>query len=239
VSARAPVIRVLATGYAVFVCAALVPRLLAGTALAGFFDAHPTAPHFLVKTVLLGFTLVAVRVSGHGWRHFGFQRATGVHWARAVGLGALLGGAATVCIIATPAQGMPQLKSFGLVGLIVSVWFYSSVTEELFVRGWLQSSLESAGHGNGERRALPVLLSGLFFGSLHLSLVPAGADWMTVVILVAATTLLGFQTARLRQRHGSLLPAIAAHVAFNVGGLAAGILINVIAIARTGAPIQP
>jgi membrane protease YdiL (CAAX protease family) len=231
------------TGYAVFGVALLVPRLLAGTELGAFFEAHPTAPHFIVKTILLAFTLAAVWISGRRsgpgsgptWGHYGFRRPIGARWLRAAGLGGLLGAAATAGILLTPAEGVPGLRSFGFLGLVFSVWLYSSVTEELFVRGWLQSSLRDAFPEGGS----PVVISGLFFGSMHLSLIPSGADWWTVVILVTATTLLGFQTAHLRRRTESLLPPIAAHVAFNVGGLLAGILVNLVAILRTGAPIQP
>lgn len=231
--------KLIVTGYAVFGFAILVPRLLARTGVGDFFEAHPTAPHFIVKTILLAFTLAAIwisgRISGRDWGDYGFRRATGARWLRAVGLGGLLGAVATAGILLTPAQGVPGLKSFGLLGLVLSVWFYSSVTEELFVRGWLQSALQ---HATPEG-ASSVVISGIFFGSMHLSLLLAGADWWTVVILVTTTALLGLQTASLRRRTDSLLPPIAAHVAFNVGGLAAGILVNIVAIARTGAPIQP
>ncbi|MBZ0113195.1 MAG: CPBP family intramembrane metalloprotease [Thermoanaerobaculia bacterium] len=228
-------LRTLAVGYSAFVAAVLLPRLLEMTSAQGFLDEHPTAPHFVVKTALLAFVLVAIHWSPRSAGDFGFARPKApTGWIRCLGIGALLGATATALILSTPAQGMPNLRNFGFLGLILSIWLYSSLVEELFVRGWLQSSLDPA-TTPGRR----IALSGLFFGSMHLSLIAAGADWMTVLIIVGTTTLLGLLTAQLRENTKSLLPPLAAHVAFNVGGFAAGVLINIVHFALTGAPIQP
>lgn len=224
---------VIATGYAVFVLASIAPYLLARTSIVTFLDSHPSSRHFIVKTILLVFAATAMTLSRRSFKLFGFKRPVGVRWNKVVGIGALLGGLATTLILVTPATGMPNLQRFGLVGLIASIWFYSSVTEEVFVRGWLQTSLPASPQHS------PVLVSGLFFGSMHLSLIAAGADLLTVAIIVLMTTCLGLQAASLRKRHASLSPPIVAHISFNVGGLATGILVNMASIALSGATLQP
>lgn len=65
---------------------------------------------------------------------------------------------------------------------------------------------------------------------------------MTCVIRAAAERLArvdGIVAARLRERHASLVPAIAAHVAFNVGGFVVAIVVQIVAVVATGRPLQP
>ncbi len=119
-----------------------------------------------------------------------------------------------------------MLKDYRFYQIVLVIWFWSSVTEEVFTRGWLQSSLP----------AWRWIVSGLFFGSMHLTVWWAGADLATSAILVAATTLLGLLCGRLRDRHESLTPAIAAHMSFNVGGLLGGILYTAGYAIRHGKP---
>lgn len=71
---------------------------------------------------------------------------------------------------------------------------------------------------------MELLPSAILFGGLHGSLIFAGVDPAAVAILVMATTLLGLLTAWARARTSSLYPAIAAHIAFNVGGMFGGII---------------
>ena len=81
--------------------------------------------------------------------------------------------------------------------------------------------LSAAHTTTGMRGLLP---SALLFGSLHLNLLFAGVDLLSIAILVPSVTLLGMLTAWVRVRSGSLYPAIVTHVAFNVGGTLGGIL---------------
>ena len=60
------------------------------------------------------------------------------------------------------------------------------------------------------RPALPLLFSDM--------------DIATVVVIVLSVTALGYVCASSRARTGSLRPAIAAHVMFNVGGVVAGVI---------------
>lgn len=69
-----------------------------------------------------------------------------------------------------------------------------------------------------------LLPSALLFGALHLVMLSAGIERRAVAAIVASTALLGLLAAWARATTGSLWPAIAAHVAFNVGGVVGGAL---------------
>jgi membrane protease YdiL (CAAX protease family) len=231
-----------AIGWLVFAIASATPALLERLGLGALFDAHPTLPHFVTKTLLAVFVVLVVAADRRRtWADYGFRRATSkVPWWSVIAVGTLFGALATAAILLTPARGMTFLQQFGFLGFIVSVWLYSSLTEELFVRGWFQTA---ATRGPtvaiaGRSLSVAVVASALLFGSLHLSLFWKGTDVLTVVIIVCATTLLGLAAALFRQRYESLIPAFVTHVAFNVGGLLAGVIINIVAMIATGRPIQ-
>jgi membrane protease YdiL (CAAX protease family) len=112
-----------------------------------------------------------------------------------------------------PAAGMSQLQ------LVIFVWIYASVCEEVLTRGLLQTLVtgKSPGVERARRLSTPVLVSGLFFGAMHLVLIPSMGPAAAAPILLA--TLLGFVAAHYREATGSLLPAILVHALFNAGGM--------------------
>ncbi len=214
--------------FALAVAASAIPPL----------DAHPILSQVTLKTLLVLFVLAAVLLDRRRtWADYGFRGAARpVPWWAVIGVGLLLGGAATTMVLLTPAKGMTFLRQFGFVGMVLVIWLYSSLTEEIFVRGWFQTVADA-----GQKVKLlswtlsgAVLASALFFGSMHLTLLLKGGDVLTAVIIVSATTLLGLAAAIFRERYQGLLPAFVTHVAFNVGGMAAGIAVNIIALATTG-----
>lgn len=79
----------------------------------------------------------------------------------------------------------------------------------------------------GERSEGLVIWSAGLFGAMHLPLLFAGIEIAAVVIIITAVTALGYVCAMARARTGSLRPAIAAHVMFNVGGVVAGVIYTI------------
>jgi membrane protease YdiL (CAAX protease family) len=132
------------------------------------------------------------------------------------------------------------MQDLGFLGVVIWIWLYSSLTEEVFARGWFQGAL-SPWDGTtvrvfGRQVALPVVASALLFGAMHLALIGRGADAWTTVIIVVFTTSLGWVTAECRYRSGSLVPAILTHVCFNVGGFLAAVILAIGTSLITGRP---
>lgn len=104
--------------------------------------------------------------------------------------------------------------------MILFVWVYASVSEETLTRGLLQTLLSKGAEARtvtSRRLSMPVLLSGLFFGSMHLVLVKSMGPAAVPAILLAV--FLGLVAARYRERTGSLIPAVIVHMLFNIGGM--------------------
>ena len=117
-------------------------------------------------------------------------------------------------VMDTAGMSMLQLQ---LIFTLPALMF-SPVAEEIFFRGILQRTLEQ----HCSERTSTVIESGAF-GLVHLChhglvLGAAGLGWLplsgTLWMLLMFFTALLF--ARIRQRSGSLYPAMAAHAAFNL-----------------------
>jgi len=191
--------------------------------------AHPWLDQFVFKTVLAGLSLAAIPlVNRTGFAAAGFIRPAGVRWLLVWAPSLLVGALLTIVILALGSRGLSGVfANYGFAGVVFWVWFYSSFTEEIFTRGWFQSYLAD----RDPRYA--VASSAILFGAMHLSLFRR-IDPAAAAAIVLATLALGFMAARLRERYGSLVPAIVAHVSFNVGGFVGGVLFTIVYRISTG-----
>ena len=182
-------------------------------------EAHPWLAQIVVKIVLTIESFALMYASKKPLATYGFRKSEGRNGkliALAFGLGAL----ATLVVLGAGLKGLaPILKGYTFLDIVIGAWIISSVAEEIFVRGWFQSTIA----GQVSRRA-EILLSGALFGSMHASLFFAGVEPASAVVIMVSTFCLGLVTATLRARSGSLMPAIYAHVAFNVGGMFGGVI---------------
>ena len=217
----------------VFVAAAFSPNLLTQLGADSVFDSARWLPYFVVKTNLIIASLLLIVLTGRSFAQSGFRSPVAeVRWGQLVLFGLGLGAVATILILSTPARGMPWLiRDLGFVGVVIWIWFYSSLSEEIFLRGWFQSALspweDAVFRVLGRDVKVPVLASGLLFGAMHLTLPVQGADAWTTAIIVLFTTSLGWVAADIRHRSGSLAPAVLVHVCFNVGGFLAGVAVTI------------
>jgi membrane protease YdiL (CAAX protease family) len=125
---------------------------------------------------------------------------------------------------AVPPEGEVGPRHFGpsnLASTIIYVWLIASTCEEVFYRGLLLGFLAPLKHLKlGTKRAglsLPVVLCAVAFGLGHLCLRGIVPPPMLVHIIIS-TTVAGLVAGYYRESTGSLLPAIAAHMTFNVVG---------------------
>jgi membrane protease YdiL (CAAX protease family) len=126
-------------------------------------------------------------------------------------------------------KGEHPAAKYGTVKTIISVWLIASTCEEIFNRGLILSFLAPLKeHGFklfGSHISLPVTISAIGFGLGHLCLLNKMEGTVVTGIVVSAT-LLGFIAGYFREKTGSLVPAIAAHMTFNIVGFAIGSLLG-------------
>lgn len=177
----------------------------------------------VLKLGLIVVVLAVAILERWPWQALGFRgklRGSAKYtWA-----GLLLGILATNAALLTGNLGMAKIVGkMGLPAMILWIWICSSVSEELFCRGWFQAHLGK--HAPSPTDTARVLLpSAALFGGMHLTLLTAGAGAGTTALIVTFAFILGYIAALVRGKFDSLYPAIATHVAFNVGGVIGGAL---------------
>jgi len=195
---------------------------------------------FVNYGVMLAVSLILVLASSMGdASSFGFTRPkVGGGYRAGITWGVILGVIASIVSLASHAGGMSPLKGLSFVQIILLVWVLASVAEEVLVRGYVQSYLEpliDRGFTAFRMRiSLPVILSALFFAAMHIILLATGTSFLLTYIIVVFAFFLGLIAAYQRERTGSILPAIAAHVSFNIGGAVGGIIYIIVQIVMFG-----
>jgi len=112
--------------------------------------------------------------------------------------------------------GFPEQKS--LIEMILTVWIWSSICEEVLVRGLMQSFMQHFKSKKFLGLSLPVLISGLFFGAMHLSLLFVGMGHWFVCSIVFFTTTIGLLAAYYREKSDSIIPSVIIHFTANFVG---------------------
>lgn len=205
------------------VCAAIalialaVPKILGRSGLWIFLPGFLTESTLLLCSLILSAGLTRGRIAAFGFTRGSFRLRAGFFlWI--VPMSAV----ATLQVIGSPggaSTGAPGTLG-SPVAVILSIWIYASLCEEIFTRGLLQSWLSPlAQHrirlGKWALSA-PVIASAIFFASMHLVLWPKLGPVTVVVMLLAA--LLGLVAGYYREKTGSLLPAVLIHSFFDIGG---------------------
>ncbi len=223
----------LSVSVGIFLIAIVLPKLVL-----------PSGTPRLATTQGLELILALVAIAIFGKRKFagyGFCLPKGDHrWMLIAATAPLLGVAATIGVLGFGGAGSPVAKSLTFPQIVLFVWIFSSTIEEIFTRGFLQGHLSSLSGRYVRfpffRIELPVLISALFFAAMHLVLPLTGADAVTSTVTIIFTFSLGLMAAYLRAKTGSLVPAIAAHMLANIGGMVGGVLYAVFCM-LTGRPL--
>jgi membrane protease YdiL (CAAX protease family) len=217
----------------------LLTKLAAiGVGQLGLFDAklwnlYGFKTMLLLVSVGLIFTSVAAQ-QGRSLAEYGVRRSAAGTRRVSVAACALaipMGALGPLSGLVLPGSGMgPLMEQFpgGFIHVLLGVWLWSSFTEEVFVRGLIQSWMDAHTERGIQIRRLfvstPVLVSGLLFGAFHLTILFAGCDLPTTLRVFVMTAAGGILCAWLRERTQSILPAIVCHVFLNIGSMVGGII---------------
>jgi len=107
-------------------------------------------------------------------------------------------------------------KPSSLIEMVLTVWIWSSLCEEVLVRGLVQGFIGHLKQKVFWKISLSVLVSGLFFGSMHLFLLNAGMGVWFVGLIFFNTTIIGLLAAYYREKSESLIPPFLVHFLANV-----------------------
>ncbi|MEA1981642.1 MAG: CPBP family intramembrane glutamic endopeptidase, partial [candidate division Zixibacteria bacterium] len=182
-------------------------------------------------------TLFAIMIWGNGkFPKYGFRKPeirqgekkckTG--WLLIFLTAPILGIITSITILGLGGTGNPMIKQLSFPQIVLFVWISSSIIEEVFTRGFLQGHLSVLSGSYFKlsifRIEIPVLISAVFFSCMHLVLLLADVDIITIVTILLFTFSIGLMAGHFRSKTGSLIPAIAVHILANIGGLIGGII---------------
>ena len=195
-------------------------------AVARMLTSSPLAAQVLLKVLVAAGSAAAMwlwpRRSDIDW---GLRRASSARWTGIALKAIVLGGVASSLVLGAGGTGLQAaLGTTNLIQAVLVVWILSSVSEELLTRGWLQGVLHRWRDRSVLSVTVPALVSGVVFGALHVSLFFKQVDSVTATVVVLFASILGVWAGTLRDRFGSLLPPVVAHIGFNVGGALGAVL---------------
>lgn len=163
---------------------------------------------------------------------YGFRKAKDVRLMRIAIISLGIGIIATLAGTILRLEGPAFLEGYSFIQVVVSIWVYASIYEEVVARGLLQSFLGPlTKYGftiTGWRISLPVLVSALFFALSHMALLTMGADAYYVIYIVIFAFIVGLMAAYFREKSESLMPAIVIHMLANIGGTCMDYLIDLL-----------
>lgn len=182
-----------------------------------------------LKVLMIVAAMVAWAITRRPWSEMGWRKIAwgpGIWPWVAVACAAM---AAASMLMLLSGGRHPLVAQLSFLELVLSVWVVSSVGEEIYVRGamqsWCMAGAEAgADPGAGRAFAPAVVTSAVLFASMHVSLMWMGAGVVGGGIIVGATLFVGWACAILRARTGSLWAAILLHILANVAAVPGGVV---------------
>ena len=203
----------------IYLLGLVVPRIIGKSTFWVFLPGFFTQSIFLLCSLALSAWLTKGRMAAFGFTK-GTFRLTASFFLWLLPMLVIT----TLQVLGSPAGAPSNAAGPGSmetpIGIILTVWIYASICEEVFTRGLLQSWLSSLTQYRVRLGrwsvSTPVLTSALFFAAMHGVLWPKLGPATLVVILLAGV--LGAIAGLYREKTGSLIPAILIHSFFDIGG---------------------
>jgi membrane protease YdiL (CAAX protease family) len=190
-------------------------------------SASAVVSQIVLKTTLVLVALIGWKLLGRSLREMGWRRAD--WWNRSyfvwfvIAAVSMMAGSVVMIFLGVR---HPVASQMSFLQIVVLLWILSSFSEEVYVRGLVQSWVADRDDATGTNSAFEpsIVSSALLFAAMHVPLMwsPIGVKGGLAIVL--STLGVGWACAVLRARSKSLLLAIACHVIGNVAGVPGGIL---------------
>jgi hypothetical protein len=209
-----------AGGLVLFFALAWSLRFSLGSAMRG----SVAVSQLVLKGTMIAVAVVVWKLTGRPLVQMGWCRAP--LWGRsnlvwyAIGAASMMAGSVAVIFIGAR---HPVASQMNFLQIVLLIWLLSSFSEEVYVRGLVQSWVED-GASVHSAVAPSVVSSALLFAGMHVPLIWMSAGVKGGLAIVLSTLGVGWACAVLRSRSRSLVPAIVCHILGNVAGVPGGIL---------------
>lgn len=163
---------------------------------------------------------------------YGFKIGDNLRLKQTIIVGLIAGFIITSTTLYLPINPPPGTEDFSFIQVVILIWIFASICEEVLTRGLIQgylSPLKQFGFSLfGFRISIPVLVAALFFGAMHIALLTVGLDSFSVWAIVVSAFIMGIIAGHYREKTQSLIPAIIIHMLFNITGTIIGFIKDLI-----------
>ncbi len=192
-------------------------------------DDYPGLIKTLNHTLMLVFSILLILVINKGkLKGYGFIWNFSFPFGKVVFISILLGFIPSLIIkVAGLSESGFPASDFSIPEIIIYIWLWASICEEVFIRGLIQGYLFPLKHIGfnflNHFISLPVMIGAAFFGLMHFMLLTLGISFFAVLNIVIFGIILGIIAGYYREQANSLVPAIMVHMCFNIGGSLLGL----------------
>jgi membrane protease YdiL (CAAX protease family) len=135
-------------------------------------------------------------------------------------------------ILGAKPERHPLLKTMNLTQVIIFVFFYASIAEEFLFRGFLLNILKPYKRKGitilKRHVSLPVIISGLSFGVMHLGTVRYGVGATFLIQIVIFASILGIIAGYYYEKYNNFSYAIIIHMSGNFVAVFAMFVMNLV-----------
>jgi membrane protease YdiL (CAAX protease family) len=212
-----------AWGLSLFLGVARLLRLGLGSSA----SASAVVSQIVLKTALVLVALIGWKLLGRSKGEMGWRRAD--WWNRSypvwfvIAAVSMMAGSVVMIFVGVR---HPVASQMNFLQIVVLIWILSSLSEEVYMRGLVQSWVADRDDTTGTNSAFEpsILSSALVFSAMHGPLMWSPLGVKGGLAIVVSTLGVGWACAVLRARSNSLLPAIACNVFGNVAWVPGGVL---------------
>ena len=233
ITAIARIIAAILLGMFVLVMASFI--IMSYHNLPYIMESKPWIGGFINHTAMLVLSILIMLFLSKGKiSTYGFKMAGNIKLEPIIFLSLGIGIVGTLIQSRLPMKEPGFIENFSFIQVVIFIWIYASICEEVLTRGLIQGYLTPlTRYGFTVFKltiSIPVLISALFFASMHLMLLTTGMGSAAVFSIVLFAFILGIIAGHYREKTGSLIPAIIVHMLFNVGGTCTDLLIKLFRI---------
>ena len=195
-----------------------------------YFNLNYYTKNIIFKFYILVLSIIMIwMVNDKSFKNYGFVKAKNISYPKmtliSIGImiaSMIIGGILFVGILRNyfPSENNKIFPNQSIIQMILTVWIWSSITEEFLSRGLVQGFMNHLKEKKFLGLSISVIFSGLFFGAIHLSLLKSGMAYWFIGMIVSNATVIGLVAAYYREKSESILPAIYIHILANVVGSA-------------------
>jgi len=199
--------------------------------LAELLESKPWLGGFINHTAMLVLSIIIILVLSKGKiSTYGFKIPKNIQLKRIVLLSLGIGIIGALIQSYFPMKEPASIEKFSFIQIVIFVWIYASICEEVLTRGLIQGYLMSLSKYGFTvfklRLSVPMIVGALFFALIHIMLLTTGMGGSAVFNIVLFAFILGVVAGYYREKTESLIPAILVHMLFNVGGYCTDLLIE-------------